>query len=33
MLAPAWQIVVCAAGVAGLIILYEIFGFRPKAAR
>jgi TRAP-type uncharacterized transport system fused permease subunit len=33
MLVPAWQIVVCAAGVAGLIILYEIFGFRPKAAR
>jgi TRAP transporter 4TM/12TM fusion protein len=33
MLVPAWQIVVCAAGVAGLIILYEIFRLRPKAAR
>ncbi|HAO57576.1 MAG TPA: C4-dicarboxylate ABC transporter, partial [Alphaproteobacteria bacterium] len=33
MLVPVWQIVVCAAGVAGLIIIYEIVGSRPKAAR
>jgi TRAP-type uncharacterized transport system fused permease subunit len=33
MLVPVWQIVVCAAGVAGLIIIYEIVGSRPKAAQ
>ena len=33
MLVPVWQIVVCAAGVAGLIIVYEIVGSRPKAAQ
>ena len=33
MLVPVWQIVVCAAGVASLIIIYEIVGSRPKTAR
>ena len=33
MLVPVWQIVVCAAGVASLIIIHEIVGSRPKTPR
>jgi len=33
MLVPVWQIVVCAVGVASLIIIYEVVVSRSKTAR